>query len=216
MQITWRLEKLLVTFVFIVIAAYGYFYANELNHTLKKTGDSSVNIKTRWDDWIPFIPEFVYPYYIYYPFMLLVVPISRTRIQFYHVVTAFAILEASAILTFILFPTKVIRPEIIPTDITTILIHNIFSLDLGYNLLPSLHVGHSVLVSVFFYVYYRKYFIPVFMVAISICLSTVFIKQHYVIDIPFGIIYALSAYNLAKYLIYKNKSIFAVENGKNW
>lgn len=210
-QINLKIEKLLVTTIFISVAAYFYFYANETNLAYEKSGGAFTMIKTQWDDWIPFIPEFIYPYYIYFPFMLLVVPISKTRLQFYHVVTAFAILESTAIATFILLPTKMIRPAVEPIDFTHQLIYNIFSVDPGYNLLPSLHVGHSVLVAVFFYVYERKYFIPVFLVALSICLSTVFIKQHYVIDIPFGILYSLTAYNLAKYVIYKNRSKFVVE-----
>ncbi len=211
MRISLNIEKLLVTTLFITIAAYFYFYANEVNLAFERSGGAFTMIKTHWDDWIPFIPEFIYPYYIYFPFMLLVVPISATRLQFYHVVTAFAVLETTAISTFILLPTKMIRPSVEPINWTYQLVYGIFSVDPGYNLLPSLHVGHSVLVSVFFYVYQRRFFVPVFIVAISICLSTIFIKQHYVIDIPFGVLYALTAYNLAKYLIYKNRSKFATE-----
>ncbi len=211
MQISLKIEKILVTTIFIMLAAYFYFYANEVNLALEKSGGAFTMIKTQWDDWIPFVPEFIYPYYIYFPFMLLVVPISSTRLQFYHVVTSFAILEATAISTFILFPTKMIRPVVEPTNFTYQLVYSMFSVDPGYNLLPSLHVGHSVLVAVFFYVYQRKFFIPVLILATSICLSTVFIKQHYVIDIPFGILYSLTAYNIAKYIIYKNRSKFAME-----
>lgn len=211
MQMSLKIEKLIITTIFIVVAAYAYFYANEVNLALEKSGGAFTIIKTQWDDWIPFIPEFIYPYYIYFPFMLLVVPISKTRLQFYHVVTAFAILESTAIATFILFPTKMIRPFVEPINFTYQLLDSMYSVDPGYNLLPSLHVGHSVLVSVFFFVYERKYFLPVFLIAITICLSTVFIKQHYVIDIPFGILYSLTAYNLAKYIIYKNRNKWVME-----
>lgn len=211
MQISWKTEKFLVTFVFIVLAAYGYFYANEVNLAVERSGGAFTVIKTQWDDWIPFVKEFIYPYYIYFPFMLLVVPISTTRLQFYHVVTAFAILETTAISTFIMFPTKMVRPVIEPIDFTHYLVYSMYSLDPGYNLLPSLHVGHSVLVTVFFYVYKRKFFIPVLIIGLSICLSTVFIKQHFVIDIPFGILYALTAYNIAKYWVYKYRNKFVME-----
>ncbi len=211
MQINLKTEKLIVTTAFISIAAYFYFYANEVNLALEKNGGAFRIIKTQWDDWIPFIPEFIYAYYIYFPFLLLVVPITKTRVQFYHVVSAFAILESTAIATFILYPTKITRPDIEPLDFTHQLVYAIFSADPGYNLLPSLHVGHSVLVAVFFYVYQKKYFLPVCLIALSICLSTVFVKQHYVIDIPFGILYSLTSYNIAKYLIYRKTSNFAVQ-----
>lgn len=208
----WK-EKLIMTTGFIAIAAWGYFYANDLNQQMEMQGKPFLNFITQWDHWIPFVPEFIYPYYIYFPFMLLVLPITRTRQQFYQVLTAFAILETTAIATFILLPAKItIRPTVEPINFTYWLVYHMFKIDPGYNLLPSLHVGHSVLVSVFFYVYYPRYFYPVFAVAISIVLATVFIKQHYVIDIPFGILYALVAYNLSKYL---HKRWFMIEE-RSW
>ncbi len=161
---------------------------------MDNTGAPFTKIRTELDLSIPLIPSFIYFYYLYFPWMLTVILMLNDRKKLYEALISFTILDTTAIFTFIWFPTKMIRPDIIGPGLTNDLIRGMYEVDAGYNLFPSLHVGHSVLVAICFYYYQRKLFPIALVISTLISLSTVFVKQHYVIDIPFGIIYALLAW----------------------
>ena len=189
-----KTEKLLVTIIVVAVLAFGYLYINRLNFEFAKINGNFTGLETTIDKYIPLIPLFIIPYYLYYPLLLGVLPITKSRENFYHAVTAYLLLDSAALATFVLFPSYMVRPEIIGDGILEDMIRYIYKQDEGFNLLPSLHVGHSVLVTVFYYYLKPKWFYPMLIACIFISMSTVFVKQHYIIDIPFGILYGMAAY----------------------
>lgn len=142
------------------------------------------------DDRIPFCEWFVIPYVLWYVwivfslgYFLLRDPGSFRRLQ-----TFFILLQAAAILFCILLPNRQeLRPEVFPRDnVLTRLVGLIYRLDTSTGVCPSLHVALSVAMAA---VWQRseaasrpwKVFWGV--AAVLVSLSTLFIRQHSLLDL---------------------------------
>lgn len=151
--------------------------------------DSCYVMHTKLDDIIPFCELFLIPYVFWY-FL-----VAGSLIYFaFHSVDSFKklqyfiiITQIVAMLVYIIFPNmQNLRPESFPrNNILTKGVDIIYRIDTNTNVCPSLHVAYSVGVVSAWLKEERtgklfKLFITIS--AILICLSTVFIKQHSVID----------------------------------
>lgn len=188
------LEKLAITIVVIAVSAFLFLYVNEVNAEMAAQGATFTGLETWLDAYIPFIPQFIWFYCLYYVWVLLVTPIMREREHFYHAAASFAVLQTAAIATFILFPSYMVRPEVVGNSMSHDLVRWMYEADKGFNLIPSLHVGHSTLVTLFYRTHKPKVFPIIAAGTFMIALSTVLIKQHYIIDIPVGFLMALGAF----------------------
>lgn len=141
------------------------------------------------DDTIPFCEWFVIPYVGWYGlivfslgYFLLYDVDSFKRLQGYIIVT-----QVVAMAVYILFPScQNLRPETMPRDnLLTRCIGLLYAFDTSTNVCPSLHVAYSLgIASVWLK---RKESSPVWkacvvVMVVLICLSTIFIKQHSVLD----------------------------------
>lgn len=159
------------------------------------------------DDFIPFCEVFVVPYVLWY-FLILVSLVyfalydieNFKTLQKYITITQFV-----SIAIYILFPTTQLRPAVFENDnIFTDIVGILYSIDNNTNACPSLHVAIAVAIAS---VCTRaksvklcwKVFINV--LVILICLSTVFIKQHSIIDVFAGLVVCL----LAEFLLFWRK-----------
>ena len=145
------------------------------------------------DDCIPFVDFFVVPYVLWYPFLLAVglglmrrdVPALRRYVRF---------LSAGfgcAMLFCVLFPNgQDLRPASFDREtVFTWLLARIYAADTNTNVLPSMHaigcaaacaaVGRSAPL--------RRWRLPCLLAAGLICLSTVLVKQHSVLDVLAGL-----------------------------
>ena len=151
--------------------------------------DKCYVLHSRLDDFIPFCEFFVIPYVLWYgliAFSLLYFMFynieSFKKLQIYIIIT-----QIAAMVIYIAFPNmQDLRPEVFERDnFFTHLVDILYSIDTDTNVFPSLHVAYSIAIasvwskeksaSIWF-----RFFIVVF--AVIICLSTVFIKQHSVLD----------------------------------
>ena len=93
---------------------------------------------------------------------------------------------------FVLIPTTNIRPEVTGAGIGEIVLRFIYHMDTPHNLFPSVHCLESWLC----FAYIRDSKAPrwlkisCFLLAIAICLSTVFVAQHVWIDVFAGVLIA--------------------------
>lgn len=158
------------------------------------------------DDIIPFCEVFVIPYVLWY----LLIILSLGYFLFYNVdsfkklQSYIFITQIVAMIIYIIYPNcQNLRPAQLPREnVLTSIVGFIYSIDDNTGVLPSLHCAYSIGIasvwlkeknaSVFF-----KVFIVVF--ATSICLSTMFIKQHSVLDF----LAAIPLCILAEILVYK-------------
>lgn len=141
------------------------------------------------DDWIPFCEWFLIPYVLWYgliAFSLLYFLLhnveSFRRLQWY-----FIVLQFCATVIYILFPNRQdLRPSAMPRENPlTYAVAYLYRLDTNTNVCPSLHVGCSVAIaSVWLKTPGVSRGAKGAIVALSalICLSTVFLKQHSVLD----------------------------------
>lgn len=182
-------ERLTWTLGLIAISAFGFLYVDTRNAQLAHSA-WSLPLETRLDAYIPFVPEFIFPYLFYYPWLLMPLFVLRTRESFFRSIAAFSLMQIVAQIIFVLFPSHMVRPIVTSQGFASDLVRMLYRLDLGWNLFPSLHVAHAVIVALIFCRYGRKWALPVSLVSALIALSTVLVKQHYAIDIPGGVLLA--------------------------
>lgn len=161
------------------------------------------------DDKIPFLPPFIVAYVSWYPFLAipaLVLLIKEDRDAFIRY-AAFIIAGFSiSLLICMIWPNcQNLRPaEVDTSNLFGFLIHAIYSADTNTNVLPSMHVvGCFAVVSACFdSQYLRKMRVPGLIWGILICASTVFVKQHSILDVfaglALGLVIAVVIYGFTK------------------
>jgi membrane-associated phospholipid phosphatase len=182
--------------VVIVLLASGYFLLN-------KPRGSTHLLETAIDDWIPLVPGFVFPYVSLYLLLVLSVWLflkADTKV-FSMAALAVCIDLVLSDIIYIFFQTRIERPVLSGSDVSSDILNWIYSIDEPLNAFPSLHTSSSVLCMLL----WRKVgsrFWPVIMIwALFIVASTVLTKQHYFVDILGGIAVATLSYCAAIRLV---------------
>lgn len=173
-----------------IIILFGTFIFQSLIYFITKLFQNNpVYLNNAIDDRIPFIPSFVIFYVMWYLFLilipLLILKYNKKVFDKYIVVSIlYAILEG---IIFILFPTTMNRQPLVVTDISTWVVDIIYKVDTPVcNLFPSAHCAFSILfiISILDVKEVKKeYKILIIISSLLIILSTLFIKQHVVIDV---------------------------------
>lgn len=166
-------------------------------------------LSTPIDDLIPFVNEFSLPYiswYGYVCFFLFLLCIFDSK-EYFKLLISLNIGMLICYTIYFFYPTYVARPIIEEGDIFNNLVLWVYKKDNPYNCMPSIHVLNSVLVMLFVNVSNNINCVYKFIcitIGILICLSTMFIKQHYFIDVIVGIGLSYTLYYLIN-LIWKSK-----------
>ncbi len=160
------------------------------------------NVYSPLDDIIPFCEFFVIPYVLWYPLLAFVSlytlfwDISAFK-RFY---TFLCITSVITFTIYILFPNmQNLRPtEFSRDNILVDVMKNLYAIDTNTNVCPSLHVVFSM--GMIFSLWSSKHFkTPIWRTVFSvttilICLATVFLKQHSVIDLAAGLIVSFAVF----------------------
>ncbi len=147
------------------------------------------------DDRIPFVSWFVIPYYIWYPYIILtgVYFMFRDIPAFTRYMYGIIIGYSLGLLICALFPNgQNLRPVSFREDtLFTRMVQAIYRADTNTNVLPSFHVigSFAVVSAVMNSTSMRNRYFQAFMIitAVLICASTVFIKQHSILDVFAGL-----------------------------
>lgn len=159
------------------------------------------NLKTIIDDIIPFSAIFVVPYvywFLYIPIVLVYFAVVDYKYYFRLLMSIIAGMFICFIVYYF-YPTTVPRPELVENDIFTRLVRDfIYANDNPYNCFPSIHVLNSVLVTLFFCKFNKSSVLKALAIlsCVSISLSTMFIKQHYIADMFASLLLGTSMYVL--------------------
>lgn len=152
------------------------------------------------DDLVPFWESFVIPYYLWYPllfttgFILLLKDVPNFKRYMQFLIFGFG----AALVFCLLVPNgQDLRPENFARDnVFTRLVGLMYRMDTNTNVFPSMHVIGSVAaaVAVCKSSGLRRLRLPWIIIAAAVSISTVFIKQHSVLDIFGGLLFCLPIY----------------------
>lgn len=168
-----------IWFLLLPILNLNYILAGRL---YEKGLDISISL----DNILPLIPIFILPYiywYVYVPVGF--IKFHKTDRQLYMKLFLMLIIGmCTSYIIYYFFPTQYPRPTINDGGILNYLINKIYSADKPFNCFPSLHVYVTYLVMRFTPLKgNKKYFIYTQVTGILIILSTLFVKQHFILDI---------------------------------
>lgn len=155
-------------------------------------GMTHYNLSFSLDRQIPFVPAAIVIYILSYVFWAIgfIVIGRESKHVCYRVFTAEMIAKLLCLLTFLLLPTYMVRPEITGTDVFSQITRFIYWADAPDNLLPSIHCLES-------WVVFRGTMqckkvgkickIGCFVFALMIFVSTLLVKQHVIVDVFAGV-----------------------------
>ncbi|MBI5798283.1 phosphatase PAP2 family protein [Candidatus Woesearchaeota archaeon] len=163
--------------IFLIVAlAWSLSYIIS-NAYVEKTAEGYINYHSSFDDLFPLIPFFVIIYISAYALFFL--PLFFEQ-EFKPYVFGLLSLAGITLLIFTIFPGIITRPQL-GTDIFSKILAWIYSIDNPHNLFPSSHVSLS-----FFSACIMNNKWIYFWFAL-IAISTLLIKQHYIVDVIGGI-----------------------------
>lgn len=176
------LERVGLTALAYVIGGLGYLGVNRI------VGEGPFQrLDLPIDARIPFVPSFVFAYVIVYFTPACAALFLRDRAELYRSFLAFGLNALICYPVFILFPVGVAREEALPDTLSGHLLAFVRLVDKSGNCFPSHHV--STAFTTFFAV--RRQDRPwgaVFgALAVLVAIATLFVKQHFVVDVPAGI-----------------------------
>lgn len=188
----------------------GYFALYVLTENLIPR-DSCYPVHSRLDDLIPFCEAFVIPYVFWY--VLIVGTLLYFALYnadgFRKFQTFIIVTQIVAMAIYIIFPNRQdLRPEEFPRDnFFSQFVGLLYSIDTSTNVCPSLHVGYSLGIASAWLKekdVHKGWKAFVVIAVIFICMSTVFIKQHSVVDafvaIPVCLLAEVIAYGKSYWL----------------
>lgn len=163
------------------------------------------NIYSPLDDLIPFCEFFVIPYVLWYA-LLAFVSLYTLFFDIQSFKKFYIFLSVTCIVTFaiyIIFPNEQnLRPtEFARDNIFVDIMKNLYALDTNSNVCPSIHVIFSL--GMLFTMWNSKHFsTPVWrtvwlVITLLICMATVFLKQHSILDILGGVVLSVVIFPFA-------------------
>lgn len=177
------------------------------------------------DDKIPLIPIFIIPYIVAYPFWIYTsIKISTTtKEHFFDYIIGLSLAHIIGFIIFIVMPTYIDRINenlynSLGNDIFSKLLRFIYNNDgceKGHNLFPSFHclISFYCILGVFKQKQISKFYrIFTYCMSFLIVISTLFTKQHYFLDTIGGLVTAILAFYIVKFVKPTKKWILKENN----
>jgi len=154
------------------------------------------------DDIIPFCEYFVIPYYFWFVFLIgmllysLLYNIDTYKKYMWYIIMTYSL----TMVIYFVYPTsQELRPTVFERDnVFTHIVSWLYGFDTNTNVCPSIHVIGSF--AVLFSAWHDKYLstakirISFVIITLLICASTVFLKQHSIIDVVAGVALCIVCY----------------------
>ncbi len=184
-----------------VIVAYFIVYLILFNYLEHRPVRAYHVVHTVFDDMIPFCEVFIIPYLLWFPYVIFTVVyflFRQSKREYFQLIFNLMMGMTVFLVVSYVYPNiQYLRPAVFPrNNIFTQLIAGIYQTDTPTNILPSIHVFNSL--AVYFAIHNcqalkdKKWLQGGSLILSSlIILSTMFIKQHSVIDVCLGTTLAL-------------------------
>lgn len=163
-------------------------------------------IHCKFDDLIPFCEIFVLPYIIWFAYVAIFIGLFFfiSKDEFYKITAYMFIGMTICLIIYTVYPNghDLRLSEFPRNNIFTELVNNFYTTDTCTNVLPSIHSFNSLVIMIAVFKstvlrklkYYKATCITCTVTTILIMLSTVFIKQHSVLDMVAAIILSIVMY----------------------
>jgi len=196
LSLLYRLEILgLILLGWLII----YFFVNRLQVEPQRRIDLGLAIDRK----TPYVPLFALVYFSTYPFVLLPFIILSDARQFYWLVVCFVSITIISSLIHATIPSKIERVEQVTAGGVSGWMLGLFQKTCKpYGNFPSMHVGLSVPVVAANFMVAGPVIGSITLVwAVLIALSTLFTKQHYILDVLAGVAGGVSIFALTFWLM---------------
>ena len=144
---------------------------------------------------VPLVKPFIFIYNSWYPFIILntFIIYKNDKKMFKYLITTMLITAFFAHITFIVYPSEIIRPEIVVNNFTDWFINFTYKADTpAINCLPSMHCAYCFITSYYILKCKKINFKSKFLIvsySFLIVLSTLFTKQHIIEDAALALVY---------------------------
>ena len=151
-----------------------------------------------WDRAVPLEPAWALAYGSLYLFLILLpVFVVRQPEHIQATVKAYLLVWGAAYVCFLVYPTVAPRPaEVVGGGFLDWGLRFLYAADTPYNCFPSIHVAHSFVSALTCYRVHRRVGVVATVCAALVAVSTLFARQHYIVDVLAGIALAGVAYVL--------------------
>ncbi len=167
--------------LFITLASFfGYMLTNRRKYKYE--------FATSIDQKIKISPNFIYAYILLYPLVVFTFIILSSSIHYKDFLWTTLICNVLATLCWYFFPNGLKRNKLKGKTTTERLLNFIYAIDGDTNGFPSMHVFLSTISSYYLCLNFSSFIVPIVTVCTLIAISTVYVKQHYIIDIAGGVI----------------------------
>ncbi len=175
-----------------LVQAIGYLALNYITQFSPFVNPRTIQLAL--DRQIPFLSIFLIPYLAMYFVESLPYFLIKEVVYLRKITRAYIAVMVITFAVFALFPIKMLRPEIIPKTFLDQGVLFIYTIDFPYNTFPSLHASLTFLAGLVIWHVHKAQGAIILLLAGLISISTLFIKQHYVMDVAGGMVLAVIVY----------------------
>ena len=177
--------------IFSIALAVAVYFVSQI-YALLNHGPAVLNLHTALDSAIPVVPIFVIPYnslqpYIYATLVLFL--LFRTK-YFQSACLAMITVWFISYGFYYFLQSEVVRPVLTATDTFSKMVMAVYAGDNAFNDFPSLHTSLSTILAVHWMKVNKTLGIILSVWTALIVAATLFIKQHYIADMLFGLVLA--------------------------
>lgn len=186
----------------LVILTYAVVYILLFGYLEQRPVHGYHIVHTVFDDWIPFCEYFVVPYLLWFPYMFLAVLyfifFNKNKHEYYQLISNLMMgMTVFLIVSYVYPNAQHLRPsEFARDNVFTHIVQWLYRTDTPTNILPSIHVFNSLAIHMSLtncealkeHKWIKRGSLTL---TILIILSTMFLKQHSVIDVCMGSTLAL-------------------------
>lgn len=176
-----------------------YIFVDLLYSEFNMSREKVYSLVTNFDTNTPFIKLFVIPYYFWYTFMAigLVLLLFKNNKEYMRSMVVLSIGQLICYFIYFNFQTTVPRPILYGDDPLTKMIALMYKIDQPFNCFPSIHVFTTFSITIALLrtkELSKKIKSSAIIISILIILSTIFIKQHVILDVFGGLILSIMVY----------------------
>ncbi len=189
-----KITDFLRKYKYMILVLYFPIYMLWFSWLERRQAPHFTMIHCRLDDMIPFCELFAIPYFLWFLYVVISLVFlflqSNHMSDFYRCSAVLMLGMTTCLIIYTIFPNaQPLRPDVMPRDnFLTRIVAGLYEGDTPTNVCPSIHVYNSIAIHVALFQSYalqnkKGWKTASLVLCILICLSTMFLKQHSVIDV---------------------------------